>query len=97
MIAKRFFYVCAGLLCLAVVYHLGARNAGAQSGGTIVAAIHNPNGQGSALALAGNGDVYEGQASGSIWTYRGNVFAGPTPARGETLGRLKARYREGSR
>ena len=32
MFAKRFFYVCAGLLCLALAYHLGARNAGAQAG-----------------------------------------------------------------
>ena len=30
--AKRFFYICAGLLCLALAYHLGARNATAQSG-----------------------------------------------------------------
>jgi hypothetical protein len=29
--AKRFFYVCAGLLCLAVTYHVGARRAGAQN------------------------------------------------------------------
>ena len=29
MFAKRFFFVCAGLLCLAITYHLGARNAGA--------------------------------------------------------------------
>ena len=28
--AKRFFYVCAGILCLAFAYHLGARNATAQ-------------------------------------------------------------------
>jgi hypothetical protein len=31
MFAKRFFYACAGLLCLAVAYHLGAARAGAQS------------------------------------------------------------------
>ena len=30
-VAKKFFYVCAGLLMLAVAYHLGALNAGAQS------------------------------------------------------------------
>jgi hypothetical protein len=30
MVAKRFFYVCAGILCLALAYHLGARRAGAQ-------------------------------------------------------------------
>jgi hypothetical protein len=29
--AKRFFYVCAGLLCLALTYHAGARNATAQA------------------------------------------------------------------
>ena len=30
--AKRFFYICAGILCLALAYHLGATNATAQSG-----------------------------------------------------------------
>lgn len=30
--AKRFFYTCAGILCLAFAYHLGATNAIAQSG-----------------------------------------------------------------
>src|SRR3989442_426525 len=29
--AKRFFFVCAGLLCLAVVYHLGTPNARANA------------------------------------------------------------------
>ena len=29
--AKRFFYACAGLFLLALSYHLGASNAGAQS------------------------------------------------------------------
>jgi len=33
MVAKRFFYVCAGILCLALAYHLGAQSATAQSGG----------------------------------------------------------------
>lgn len=34
--AKRFFYVCLGILCLACAYHLGANNASAQgSGGKI--------------------------------------------------------------
>jgi len=31
--ARAFFFVCAGLLCLALAYHLGARSAGAQGGG----------------------------------------------------------------
>ncbi len=29
--AKTFLFVCAGLLCLAIAYHLGARSAGAQA------------------------------------------------------------------
>jgi len=33
--AKRFFYVCAGLLCIALAYHAGARTATAQVGGGI--------------------------------------------------------------
>jgi hypothetical protein len=31
--AKKFFYVCAGLFLLALSYHLGARSASAQIGG----------------------------------------------------------------
>lgn len=31
MFAKRFFYVCAGLLCLVLAYHFGAINATAQT------------------------------------------------------------------
>ncbi len=30
--AKRLFFICAGILCLALAYHLGATNATAQSG-----------------------------------------------------------------
>jgi hypothetical protein len=30
MVAKRFFYVCVGILCLAFAYHLGAGRAAAQ-------------------------------------------------------------------
>jgi len=36
--ARAFFFVCAGLLCLATAYHLGARSAGAQLGGGTIAA-----------------------------------------------------------
>jgi len=33
--ARAFFFVCAGLFLLALSYHLGARNAGAQAGATV--------------------------------------------------------------
>lgn len=31
MVAKRFFHICAGILCLNAAYHFGARSAGAQA------------------------------------------------------------------
>jgi len=42
MLAKRFFFVCVGVLCLAVVYHLGARSVRAQQGGQITAFWSEP-------------------------------------------------------
>jgi hypothetical protein len=35
---KRFLYVCAALLCLALAYHLGARSATAQARGNPILA-----------------------------------------------------------
>lgn len=35
MLAKRFAYVCAGILCLALAYHLGASTAAAQRSGPV--------------------------------------------------------------
>ena len=37
--AKRFFYVCGGILMLTFAYHLGASSARAQASGTVDAAI----------------------------------------------------------
>jgi len=41
-VAKRFFYVCAGILCLALAYHLGARSATAQAPGDPIVAADDP-------------------------------------------------------
>jgi hypothetical protein len=35
MLAKRFFNICAGILCLSLAYHFGAVSAGAQGGLTV--------------------------------------------------------------
>ena len=71
MFAKRFFYVCAGLLCLAVAYHLGATTAvGApQPGNPIVAMCAEPNNTGWTLALTANGDMYRTTTAGPTRTY----------------------------
>ncbi|HEY3216222.1 MAG TPA: hypothetical protein VGK93_06980 [Candidatus Eisenbacteria bacterium] len=72
MFAKRFFYVCAGLLCLALAYHLGARSATAQATKTQIATA---TGGSSCLVILANGDVYrDASGDGTRWVKAVNVF-----------------------
>jgi hypothetical protein len=74
MFAKRFFYVCGGLLCLALAYHFGAANAkAAPAGNPVIAAAAD---QGLWVAVTANGDTYSMSPSSTnfVWTRRGNVF-----------------------
>jgi len=95
--ARKFFYVCAGMLMLALAYHFGASTAVAQAPGNPVVALIGPY-QGApfaSAAITANGDVYSTSIStlDNGWTFRGNIFAGgPTPARQESWGQLKSRY-----
>src|SRR5437773_1089846 len=41
--ARSSFYVCAGFLCLALAYHLGARSAQGQVGGSFVTGSFDPD------------------------------------------------------
>jgi len=79
--AKRFFYVCAGLLCLAIAYHLDARNARAtQQPASAVVAFTNAAGycaEGQLAVATSNGDVYLSNDCGVTWRLRGNVFGAP--------------------
>jgi len=52
---KRFFYVCAGILCLAFAYHLGATRAAAQ--GTARGQIRFVESRGSYVVVVS--DLYE--------------------------------------
>lgn len=85
MQAKRFFYVCAGVLMFALAYHLGASRAGAQSSGGGFAGItitDGPNG-GSTVAITVTGDIYG--RPGAPTCFNGNVPFGwsPTSCSGE--------------
>jgi hypothetical protein len=60
MFAKRFFYVCAGLLCLAFAYHLGAKDAGGKPPNTLLAMTDNPRSASSAIAIDQAGGIYLG-------------------------------------
>ena len=94
--ARKFFYVCAGMLMLALSYHFGASTATAQAPSNPVVASF---GGGFAGVVTANGDVYlgGGGANGGVWTNWSpvaNVFSGgPTPALHESWGQVKARYR----
>ena len=57
MLTKRFFYVCAGLLCLALAYHFGARNATAQSTTPSVVAMAVDSCHG-LIVITSKGDVF---------------------------------------
>ena len=94
--ARKFFYICAGMLMLALSYHFGASTATAQAPsnsvvGVSIAATQSLFG----VIVTANGDVYLPGASGPATWYRtSNIFAGsPTPALHESWGQLKARYR----
>jgi hypothetical protein len=67
--ARAFFFVCAGLLCLALAYHLGARSAGAQSGGQFRVAGWT---SGSSSSL---GEIYvvAGETMYNLWSGSGQA------------------------
>jgi hypothetical protein len=95
MFAKRFFYVCAGILMLAVSYHFGATSATAQAGSNVTGITYS--GAGSMFVLTGNGDLYSNSdariSQGLPASLVGNFWGGATPARATTFGAIKARYR----
>ena len=95
--ARKFFYVCAGMLMLALSYHFGASTATAQQGTSVVGAFSLGNG-GPIVVLTPNGDVFYRHINGGLESNAlvslGNFWGGgPTPALHETWGQVKARYR----
>ena len=94
--ARKFFYICAGMLMLALSYHLGAGTAGAQAAYPITAVLTSfPS-----YLVTSNGDMYglrfEPQSGAPMApTLLGNVWGGsvPTNVTRESWGDVKARYR----
>ena len=73
--ARKFFYVCAGLFLLSLAYHFGASNATAQAPSSSVAAASG--GTIGTWVFTSNGDAYQALDNGGTITFvsRGNVFA----------------------
>lgn len=103
--AKKFMFVCFGILALAGAYAIGASNSVAQLGGSDV--VHVYTGNNVTVAVTANGDFYArvGQLaqyglgaepswgmSGS-WIYKGNCFSGPVASDNSTLGDVKGLFR----
>jgi hypothetical protein len=101
MQSRTFLNVSLGILALAAAYHLGARSAIAQAGGQLVGFTVTD-----LSSEARTGNVYVITASGEVFSRGmnsvagpgplnslGNFWGGPTPARQESFGAVKARYR----
>jgi hypothetical protein len=61
--AKRFFFVCAAILCLVGTYHFGAANAQGRTGTNPAVSIAS-NGLNDFLAITAVGDVYRSTNTG---------------------------------
>jgi hypothetical protein len=89
--ARSFFFVCLGILCIVLAYHLGATTATAQAPGNPVVAFATDNV--SWQAITANGDIYIAQGGDAAYHFWGNVFGGgPVPAQSISIGQLKAKY-----
>ena len=91
--ARKFFYVCAGLLCLALAYHWGASRATAQVPNNPVVGVTFDSYHTIDLVLTANGDAYATSDGGREWSHMGNVFSTPTSLGQSSWGRLKVIYR----
>lgn len=93
--AKRLFLVSAAILMLAIAYHLGARNAAAQSGAAIVGFSAYDNGY--LFVLTSDGEVYMRRGTTTGWTmplaHVGNVWDGTVNIQPETWSGMKEKYR----
>jgi hypothetical protein len=101
--AKKFMFVCFGILALAAAYAVGASNSVAQVGGSDVVAsyVNSVASYPATVVVTANGDIYgrSGYVSGegnihwtvqeANWTFMGNALAGSVSSQPKTLGGVK--------
>lgn len=103
--AKKFMFICFGILALAAAYSFGARDSVAQvGGGTVVQAFQ---GSGGLCVVIDNGDIYGrvgqpqsligntmGWTTDGTWNFMGNCFGGgAVNSQGTTIGDVKSLFR----
>ncbi|MFC1800026.1 hypothetical protein ACFL2Z_03840 [Candidatus Eisenbacteria bacterium] len=99
--ARKFMFVCFGILALAVAFHLGAESADSQGTGAFTgfSVIYVPDeGTYSFLALQEDGTLYWGAVYGpwhwpTEWLTLGQIPYG-TATQSTTWGEIKAEYGE---
>jgi hypothetical protein len=96
--ARKFFYVCAGILMLVAASALRSNNVVAQvSGQPVVGLAYVPTvSPGYLVALTANGDEYRRylvDGSTGAWRYYSNVLTGNVSSEASTLGDVKVKYR----
>jgi hypothetical protein len=92
--AKKFMYVCMGILALVVAYHLGAGSAQSQLQGQVVG-IDTWGGSFPPVVylVTSEGDVWYNYNETEPWEYLGNPFGGVT-TQPTTWSRIKAEFGE---
>ena len=78
MLAKKFFFACAGLLCLALAYHLGAQGAGAQAGDQVVDVAWR-RADSHAYAVTTSGAIFATPGHCQAWSSVGQMPVGCLP------------------
>jgi len=105
--AKKFFYVCAGLLMLALSYHLGAQSVLAQVGVSAFGFGVNSSSN-AVVVMTPNGDVYARPCGGNLSIATAGMMDGTAPAtrignfwgatpvsvQSATWGQVKSTYRK---
>jgi hypothetical protein len=87
--AKRFMFVCLGVLALALAYHLGAQTATSEPGEKPIAlGMYYTN----YSVLTDYGNIYAYQYNGSSWGWQlqASWTGSPTPIQSSTWGSIKA-------
>ncbi len=92
--ARKFFFVCAGLLCLAIAYDVGVKNATAQTGLVDGAHVEN-DGPSLDLTAAIGRQFYRWRwdiVSGQITPGPVTVFAAPIPGTAQVVSTFSDYY-----
>lgn len=89
--AKKFFYVCAGLFLLAGAYNLGATRATAQ--GTVGVPVAMTSNGTIGLVVTSTGEIYRSDNDGGSWYLLSSIYGGSTNGTARSWGSLKVQAR----